>query len=374
VHASAAGLFVTVDGGALWQPLAGPAFPEARHALGMVLVPGQPLRAQAVTLRGLQVYAPDLMQILATLESDEPQGRAAAARQLGFARAPGTWEPLLVALDDPEPAVSWAAADALGQINDPAAVPALLVAIEHPSGQVRLGAARALGMMRVEAAVEPLRAMLLEGDGPEVSIAGEALGRIGGPSATGALLAALVSPEPVSSGNSAGTLPSAPRWHAAMAALEGMGEPAVAPLVAMLDSQDAHDRRTAAQLLGWIGSPLATEALADALKTDGDAAVRAQSAWALGEIGDPAARRILERAQLRDPAAEVQTLAGRALSRMPAQSEGALNWAAQMAPAFHRLQPVRWLVLALSLAAAAWLMGGTQFRITVPLRVRLRHR
>ncbi len=76
----------------------------------------------------------------------------------------------------------------------------------------------------------------------EVSVAGEALGRIGGPAATEALLAALADPVPTG------------RWHVAMAALEGMGEPAVAPLVAMLDSQDAHARRNAAQALGWIGS------------------------------------------------------------------------------------------------------------------------
>lgn len=374
VHASAAGLFVTVDGGALWQPLAGPAFPEAQHALGLVLVPGQPLRAQVVTAGGLQAHAPDLAQMLTTLESDNPQARAAAARQLGLAGAQGTWEQLLAALDDPDPAVSWAAADALGRIKDPAAVPGLLVAVEHPSQQIRLGAARALGMMQVQAAVDPLRAMLFQGEGPEVTIAGQALGRIGGPSATGVLLGALASPGLAPSGEDRGsstsTLPSGARWHVAMAALEGMGEPAVAPLVAMLDSQDAHSRRSAAQLLGWIGSPSAAEALVHALKTDDDAAVRGQAAWALGEIGDPSAHRALERAQLRDPAAEVQIAAGRALARVPAQSAVAFNWAAQMAPTFNRLQPVRWLVLGLSLAGAVWLVVGTGSLATVPLRLR----
>jgi len=378
VHASAAGLYVTVDGGVSWQPLAGPTFPEARHALGLVLIPDQPLYAQAVTAGGLQAYSPDVMRILAMLESDDPHVRAAAARQLGLVRALETWGELLAALDDPEPAVSWAAADALGKINDPAAVPGLLVALEHPSQQIRLGAARALGMMHVEAAVELLRNMLLQGDAMEVSIAGEALGRIGGPSAIEALLAALTEPELASGGDnrspSASMRHSGSRWHVAMAALERMGEPAVAPLVAMLDSQDAHSRSSAAQLLGWIGSPTATEALVHALKTDGDAGVRGQAAWALGEIGDPAARRALERAQLREPDAEVQAAAGRALSRVPAQSQAAFNWAARWAPMFSRLQPVRWLVLALSLAGAVWLAVGTQLMVAVPLRSRLRRR
>ncbi len=362
VHASAAGIFVTLDYGASWQPLAGPVFPEARHATGLVLGPGRPLYAQAVTADGLQAYAPDVMRILAALESDDPKARASAARQLGLVRPLGVWSELLAALDDPDPSVSLIAADALGRINDPAAVPGLLIAIEHPAEPVRLGAARALGMMQVEAAVEPLRAMLLQSEGLEVSVAGEALGHIGGPAATEALLIAL-----------ADTGPTA-RWHAAMAALEKMGEPAVAPLITMLDSQDAHARRNAAQALGWLGSSSSTEALVYALKKDGDATVRSQAAWALGEIGDPTVRRALDRAQRRDPSVEVQTAAEWALSRVPVQSEGSSSWAARWAPAFSRLQPVRWLVLALSLAGASWLMMGNNSLVAVPMRFRSRER
>jgi len=362
VHASAAGTFVTLDGAASWQPLAGPSFPEARHASSLVLIPGKPLEARAVTAEGLQGYAPDVMRILAALESDDPRMRASAARQLGLVRPLGVWNGLLAALDDPDPAVGLAAAEALGRIDDPAAVPGLLIAVEHPSEQIRLGAARALGMMEVEAAVEPLRAMLLRGDGSEVSVAGEALGRIGGPAASEALLVALADPEPT------------PRWHAAMATLEKMGEPAVAPLLAMLDSQDLHARRNAAQALGWIGSSSATGALVEALREDQEPAVRGQAAWALGEIGDPAARRALERAQLRDPAVEVQTTAEWALTRVPVQTMATTGWATRWAPTFSRLQPVRWLVLALSLAGAAWLMMDTRSLVVVPLRQRLRHR
>jgi HEAT repeat protein len=362
VHASAAGTFVTLDHGAFWQPLAGPAFPEAQHAMHLVLVPGRPLYAQAVTAGGLQAYAPDVMRILAALESDDPKARASAARQLGLVRPLGVWSELLAALDDPDPSVSLIAADALGRINDPAAVPGLLIAVEHPSGPVRLGAARALGMMQVEAAVEPLRAMLLRGEGSEVSVAGEALGHIGGPAATEALLTVLADPQPTA------------RWHAAMAALERIGEPAVAPLMAILDSQDSHARRSAAQVLGWIGSSSSTEALVHTLREDGDATVRGQAAWALGEIGDPVAREALDRAQRRDPSMEVQTAAEWALSRVPVQSEGASSWAARWAPAFSRLQPVRWLVLALSLVGASWLVMGNNSLLTVPVRFRFRQR
>jgi HEAT repeat protein len=362
VHASAAGVFVTVDNGVSWQPLAGPSFPEARHASSLVLIAGKPLNAGAVTAEGLQGYAPDVMRILAALESNDPIARASAARQLGMAGPMGVWNKLLAALDDPDPAVRLVAADALGRIDDPAAVPGLLIAINHPSEQVRLGSARALGMMQVEAAVEPLRAMLLQGEGLETSTAAEALGRIGGKAATEALLATLADSEPTG------------RWHVAMAALEQMGEPAVSPLVTMLDSQDASARRNAAQALGWIGSSSATEALVHILKRDGDGDVRAQAAWALGEIGDPAARRALERAQMRDSAVEVQAAAEWALSRVPLHTEANTDWAAHWAPALNQLQPVRWLVLALSLAGGAWLMMGTRSRAAIPLRLRHRHR
>ena len=360
VHASAAGLFVTVDSGTWWQPLAGPSFPEARHASGLVLIPDRPLYVQAVTAKGLQGYVPDVMRILAALETDDPVMRASAARQLGMARPMGVWNRLLGALDDPDLSVSLAAATALGRINDPASIPGLLISVNHPSGQVRLGSARALGMMQVEAAVEPLRVMLLQGEGLEASTAAEALGRIGGQAAIEALLVALADSKPTG------------RWHLAMAALERMGEPAVAPLVTMLDSQDAHARSNAAQALGWIGSSSATEALVHILKQDGHGEVRAQAAWALGEIGDPAGRRALERAQMRDSVIEVQAAAEWALSRVPLQTGTDTSWAAHWAPRLNQLQPVRWLVLALSLASGAWLMMGTRSWAAAPLRLRPR--
>jgi HEAT repeat protein len=347
-HASAAGAFVTLDGGASWQPLAGPTFPEAAHASSLVIAPGKSLYVQAVVADGLQAYGPDVVGLLAGLENNDPEIRASAARQLGLAQPLGVWNELLAALDDANPAVSQAAAGALGRINDPAAVGGLLVAIGHPQEQVRLGAAQALGMMRVEAAVEPLRSMLLLGEGAEIGVAGEALGHIGSPPAVEALLVALADPVPTA------------RWHVAMAALERMGEPAVEPLVAMLNGEDTIARHNAAQALGWVGSQSATKALVGTLETDSDAAVRGQAAWALGEIADPAARRALEQAQLRDAVVEVRREAAWSLASVPEQPSPATRWPASWALTLSRLQAARWLTLALSLVAAAWLMFGIQ--------------
>ena len=354
VYASAAGAFVTLNEGASWQPLVGPAFPQARHALALVVAPDKPLYAQVVTAGGLQSYTPDVAGALAALASENPLARAEAAQVLGLARAQAAEGALLAALDDSDLAVSLAAADALGRIGDPATVNGLLGALEHPSAHVRLGAARALGQMRATVAVEPLRTMLLLGDGLEVSVASEALGRIGNPAAIDALLATLADPVPT------------PRWHAAMGVLNAMGEPAIGPLVERLDSQDLYVRRNAAQALGWIGSRSATAALVHTLK-DQDVTVRTQAAWALGEIGDPATRAALERAQRRDPSTAVQAEASTALARIPEQAATATGLSVNWAATLDRWQPLRWLILALSLVAAAWLAVNREPLAAIPI-------
>lgn len=349
-HASAAGTFVSLDSGTSWQPLAGPAWPEAEHASSLVLLPDRPLHVHTVAANGLQAYAPDVAGALATLNSPEAAARSAAARLLGVARAQEAGDALLAALTDADPAVSLAAARALGQIADPATAGPLLVALEHPSPQVRLGTARALGMMGVEAAVEPLRAMLLEGEGQEVTVAAESLGQIGSPAAIEALLAPLED------------LTLTPRRHAAMGALESLGEPAVEPLAQRLDSPSSHVRRNAAEALGWIGAPATAEPLLHALQTDRDAEVRAQAAWALGQVGDPAAEAALASAAADDPAVRVRSHAGEALGQLAERAGGrqgqTAGWPANWAPALSRVQPLRWLLLGLSLAGAAWLALG----------------
>jgi HEAT repeat protein len=249
--------------------------------------------------------------------------------------------------------VSLAAAEALGRSNDPATAGGLLIALEHPSEQVRASAARAAGMMALEAAVKPLRSMLLDGEGPEVRMAAEALSRIGSSDAVDALLAALSDPRPT------------PRWHAAMAGLESIGEPATGPLMAILESQEAQVRSNAIQALGWIGSPSATSVLVGHLK-DPDAGVRAQAAWALGAIADPAAQTALGRAVAQDSAVEVRHQAEWALSRIEQSPAVAAGWMEAWAPVLSQFQAIRWLVLSLCLAAAMWLATCTA-RLTPPV-------
>ena len=157
---------------------------------------------------------------------------------------------------------------------------------EAPRAALRMPSMRAAD---AEAVIEPLGRMLREGDAAEISVAAKELGHIGSPPAIDALLVPLADRELSS------------RRHAAMAALEAMGEPAVGPLVALLDREDATVRRNAAEMLGWIGSPSARPAL-QALLDDESATVRSQAAWALGEIADRAAHEALTGIEPQSPA------------------------------------------------------------------------
>lgn len=362
VHSSAAGAFVSLDSGANWQPLAGPSFPYARPASALVTMPGRPLAVQAVTDEGLQAYEPDVAGALAALHSDDAATRAQAVRLLGLARAKESGDELLAAVSDMDPGVSLMAGEALARLNDPATASGLLVALEHPNERVRLVAAQTLGQMGIDAAVKPLRNMLFRGSGTEATFAGQALGRIGSPAAVEALVAALEEPVPTS------------RWHAAMAGVEAAGQAAVGPLQDLLDSRDVYVRRNAAEALGWIGMPEATPGLVDALR-DHDETVRSRAAWSLGIIGDPAAQRALQSASAGDPSLDVREQASRALTLLqtdPVQARQ--SWYVDWAPWLNRLEPVRWLLLTLSLAAAAWLMASTRPRVPVFLQPRPRER
>ncbi len=104
--------------------------------------------------------------------------------------------------------------------------------------------------------------------------------------------------------------------QAAQTQLESAGEEAVPALMTALHSNNVNTRRNAADVLGFIASTRATDALKQTLSADPASAVRANAAWALGEIKDSTALTTLERSSVLDPSIQVRTNANESIARI----------------------------------------------------------
>lgn len=98
--------------------------------------------------------------------------------------------------------------------------------------------------------------------------------------------------------------------------LELTGDAAVPQLLVALRSDNASQRRNAADMLGYIASPSATAALRNTLRTDSVPAVRRNAAWALGEIQAAAAINDLQQASITDRSQIVRGTAADSLARI----------------------------------------------------------
>ena len=96
--------------------------------------------------------------------------------------------------------------------------------------------------------------------------------------------------------------------------LREIGQPAVGPLIEVLNDTSSRGRGNAAFALGQIGDPRAVRALITALEDKSDS-VSSSAAEALGRIGDPQAVQPLIRA-LEDRSGGVQTWAAEALGKI----------------------------------------------------------
>jgi HEAT repeat protein len=105
--------------------------------------------------------------------------------------------------------------------------------------------------------------------------------------------------------------------NAATEVLVQIGPPAVEPVSRLLRSGDSDERKFAADILGEIGQPEATDALLAALE-DADENVRGAAAEALGRLGQPAVAERLYR-QLERDGLLVQLSCLDALARLEAQ-------------------------------------------------------
>jgi HEAT repeat protein len=212
---------------------------------------------------------------------------------------------LVSLLEDSEAAVAQqiAAAQALGRLGDPSATPALIAALQSSDLRLVAQAAKSLGTLQAAEAVPTLRALLMAEEPTVPSALAEALAAIATPEAMVALMDAL------------GEEATASSRHAAMGSLEAMGSLAVPSLMAAASSRDPSTQRDAVELLGWIGDPAAQGRLLTALESEHEE-VRAQAAWALGELGDPAASRALAAVVSEDPSSDVRLQAQHALAHL----------------------------------------------------------
>jgi HEAT repeat protein len=220
--------------------------------------------------------------LIAVLEDDEWPVREMAAKALGKigdARAVG---PLIKALKRDWPAL-WVVAEALGQLEDDRAVESLVAALRDSDGDkyTQQAAVEALGRIG-EPIQEPLIDVLRDGDEGARHRAIAALGQMRDARDLTPLIEALRSG------------PSYEVWQGAVEALVQIGEPAVEPLIAVLQGDDWMARRRAAWALGQIGDTRAMKPLIEALQ-DQTRFVRQEAAEALERIDTPEARSAIRR-------------------------------------------------------------------------------
>ena len=98
--------------------------------------------------------------------------------------------------------------------------------------------------------------------------------------------------------------------------LENAGAVAVPQLLAALHSENASQRQNAADMLGYIASPAATQGLVTVLRSDAVPTVRQKAAYSLGEIQDPAAINDLQQASITDRSQIVRGAAADSLARI----------------------------------------------------------
>ena len=214
-------------------------------------------------------------------------------------------ESLIQDLADQNVSVKVNAVKTLVEMGEPA-VESLIQALENDNPKVRENAAQALGKIGDERAVDPLIELLADEQQEVRKAAQDALANIGEP-AVGPLVKVMNDPDE-----------NFLSRESAIIALGKIGEPAVEPLIQILDSKNTGLDAVAAYSLREIGEP-AVDSLIHALEDD-DPQVRARAAEALSRINDERTIEPLTKA-LNDEYELVRTFAKMGLERMENQQQ-----------------------------------------------------
>ena len=237
-----------------------------------------------VCANGFPHFAISREQLLALLNSPDPQQRLSAATSLGIRREVAAVGALLEVVERPDEleAVKVEAIEALGMLRDPGVVPRLLDHLRRePVPRVRGQIVDLLGELGGEQAWSVLRTLLQTDPSPEVrGQAAVALGRLRDPGARTVLEE---------------RLHDEPETHTRLALLQGLGllgDPAALPTVLSLFSTATEPslRQGAALTMGRLGDHRATAALVAALQEPSVSPdLRQAMAMALGQLHDPSA-------------------------------------------------------------------------------------
>ena len=237
-----------------------------------------------VCANGFPHFAISREQLLALLNSPDPQQRLSAATSLGIRREVAAVGALLEVIERPDEleAVKVEAVEALGMLRDTRVIPHLLDHLSRESApRVRGQIVDLLGELGGEQAWSVLRTLLRTDPSPVVrGQAAVALGRLRAPGARAVLEE---------------RLRNEPEMHTRLALLQGLGllaDPAALPTVLSLFSTATEPllRQGAARTMGLLGDHRATAPLVVALHEPSvPLDLRQAIAIALGQLHDPAA-------------------------------------------------------------------------------------
>lgn len=218
---------------------------------------------------------PTLDDIIAQLQSPDPDERANAAFILGRNRDQRIVKPLIAAITDNATNVRIRVIEALGTRDEAEVVPPIMAILRSdPDADVRRTAARSLGYIEDPRPIELLSNVLATDDDASVRAqAAEALGAIADPSATRALIAALQSE----------TSPQV-RSFVRQALVNIGGEAVTEGLIAKLNAEaDVDLLLDLLETLGQLRAVQAADAL-EALTEHPDPDVAATARWALNSL------------------------------------------------------------------------------------------
>ncbi|WKZ14189.1 MAG: HEAT repeat domain-containing protein [Candidatus Jettenia caeni] len=217
----------------------------------------------------------DPKPLIEAMESDYPNVRIFAAKELVKIKEPSVINALIHAISDEQKEVRIEVVQALGEIdNDDRVIKPLIQSLSDTSLAVRKEAAKALGKLGKREAEEDL--ILALNNNTDISLICsiiESLGQIGDTRAVDPLITFLGHKEPKA------------RECTAAALGKIRDARAMEPLIAALNDEQERVRWYAADGLGKIGDPLCVESLIKLL-SDPSARVRESAVTALGQIGN----------------------------------------------------------------------------------------